>query len=211
MDTLRNEPVILTGNGGMGPGYAGGYHGGDFLSTILAASLLGGAAGYGKGYYQPALVEASALSTHKELSDTRSDIKEVESEIRETLHTQTLATASEARNFDSRLAAIDKSSVESKYEGIIAAKDAQTALHNKIDRENDASRRQIFEFQVGTDKQFAAIQNQINEKFNEVKIGQLQDEIRDLRRSNDFLQQRDQTASIVKAVLEAIKSTTPTP
>lgn len=205
METLRNEPVILTGNGGMNPGYGGGYAGGEFLGTVLAASLLGGAAGYGKGYYQPALVEASALSTQRELSSTRSDIKEVESEIRETLHTDALARASEARCLDGRLAGIEKSAVESKYEGTIAAKDAQYALHNKIDRENDHSRKQMFEFQVSTDKQFAAIQNQINEKFNEVKIGQLQDEIRDLRRANDFLNQRDQTTSIVKAVVEALK------
>lgn len=209
METLRNEPVILTGNGGMPSG--GGTGSGDFLGTVLAASLLGGAGLGNRGYYQPALVEASALSTHKELSDTRSDIKSVESEIRETLHSQALGNSAEARNFDARLAAIDKSAVEGKYEGIISSKDAQYQLHNKLDRESDNSRKQMFDFQVNTDKQFSILQNQINDKFNEVRVGQMQDQINDLRRSNDFLVQRDQTASIVKAVVEAIKATTPTP
>lgn len=206
MESLRNEPVIMSGNGGMG--YPGGNSGGDLLTPLLFASMLGGGLGAnrGYGYAGPALVEASALYTQQGLADARRDTKDSESEIRETLHTNALANASEFRSLDREISTLGRENLAGRYENQLATKDMAFQLTNKVDRETDSLRRLAFENKVDTDKQFCDLRHQISDSINNLEKREMQREIDTLRR----LRENDRFEDIER-VLRQIARNTDTP
>lgn len=211
METLRNEPVILTGNSPIGSG--GGYgSSGDLLSTILAASLIGGGIGGFNRGYAPATVDMGTLLTEKSNGDTRRDVKESESEIRESIHQNSHNTSSEFRGLEGRLASIDKEALASRYESQIASKDATVYLDGRIDTQTSQLRDQVNCFSNGVDRQFVDLRYEIQRGLQDIKDREMAREIADLRRDKEAAERQNQSQSIVNALLSVLRpGTVPTP
>lgn len=180
MESLSSDPVIMAGNAPVGGG-TGGFGGGDFLSAFLLASLVGGR-GFGANYSGPALVEMSALLNEKAIGDTRRDVADSTSEIRESIHNQSLATSHEFRGVDNRLTDVALESLRGKYEGIIASMHSTNQLEGKVDRETNRLSRENREIQTSMDRQFCDLKHDMQAGFNDLEKREMQREIDTLRR-----------------------------
>jgi hypothetical protein len=179
MESLRSDAVMMSGNAPLG---GGGYGYGDngLTSGLLLAGLLGGGLG-GNRYQGPGLVEASALYNQQAIGETRRDVKDSESEIRETLHLNTLSNHSEFRALDREISLLGRESLASGYEGKLATKDMTFDLLNKVDRETDSLRRQNFNDKVDTDKQFSILRQDMFNGLAAIEKREMQREIDSLR------------------------------
>lgn len=214
MESLRNEPVIFGGTPG-----GTGYGGHDVLSTVLLASLLGGrglgapyAGAYGAG--APAALGATeALSgvTAFNASETRRDIKDVESEIRESIHNQTNTNSAEFRTVGMKLCDIEKENVETKYALSGAIKDSENRLTNKIDRESDQIKNQMRSFETNMDKQFCDLNMNIERKFCELKERELTSRISQLEGTISAQKDAIGNTQVINTILGALNVATPIP
>lgn len=200
MESLRNEPIVFGGS----PAGMGGGSGDSLVSALVVSSLLGrnGVNGSGAGF--------ADFINEKSVGEARRDIKDSESEIRESIHNQTMHSSSEFRALDGRLASIDKEAVSARYESQIAAKDAQYSLTNKIDCETGLIKNQLGYIQTNVDKQFSDLKTDLFRSLTAIRERELNDEIQSLRREREFLAKENQTNEIVKQVLSVLRpGTTP--
>lgn len=219
METLRNEPVIMTGNGGMG-GYGYGLGHTDLFSPLLLGAALSGNGLFGsKGYgptvvtqgYQPAMVDMGTLINQQGQSDIRRDVTDSTSEIRESIHEQTIANAAEARSIQQSIDTASRESLASKYEAQIAVKDSTVALTNKVDCESNAIKGLQFQTQVSLDKHFADLNHRIDRRFAELTEKELQRENSLLRSQNEALRDRNQNNDLLTAIAALLKAQSTTP
>lgn len=198
MESLRNEPVNFSGGNAAGvpvmptlgyTAYSGlGGGGGDLLGTIALLSLIGGRGlgidkGCGFNFTGPALVEASALATAQGFSDTRSDVKDVASEVRESIHTQTLGLMGEFRGLDCKFNGIGRDALAAKYESAISNLQSMFAISNKIDNDTNRLSLENRGIQTSMDKQFCDLNNRLEHGFKDIEVGNLRTQLDELRRS----------------------------
>lgn len=209
MESLRNEPVFL---GSGSPAGVGGYGmGGGLVEGLLLASLLGrgGLGGYGaNGAGGTALAtELGTLFNQQEIGSTRRDVKDSESEIRESLLNQQIANGSEFRNLDGRLAGIDKEAVKGALEAQIAALKSTYELSNKVDHKTDMIDNKINSLEVNVDKQFSSLKQELLIGLDKIREREQVREIEILRRQNDHLFTRNSNEELVKSMIGALKAT----
>lgn len=192
MEELRNQPVSFSGgNAGtpfVMPGYGANFGGGgDILGTLGMLALLSGrglgAEKCGFNFTGPALVEASALDAAKSFADVRHDTAETASEIRESIHTQTLGLMGEFRGLDCKFSGLQRDSLAGKYEGIIAALQSNFALSNKIDSETNRLSLENRALQTSMDKQFCDLTHRLDNGLKELEVRSLNSKIEDLQRA----------------------------
>lgn len=218
---------------------------GGGLGALLLASLLfrgNGLGGFGAGAPLAAAESAAVLplasdaiaSRTVELQNTsnlRTDVKDSEAGIRESILNQNIGNAAEFRSIHDRIASTEKETVRAQYEGKIASLESQNQLATKVDHTHNTLNRQLFESQVANDKsfyttqaatdksfytaqvnsdrQFAAMQQHISDKFNEMQNRDNERQIAFLKEQLTVVRNQSQSDSIVAGIVAAIKQILP--
>lgn len=175
MDSLSNEPVILSGNSPVG-GYSD--------SSIWSLGQL----------INNNAVHTAALFNEKSVADARRDVKEAESEIRQSIHAQSLGNSTEFRGIDAKLFQLEKESVSSKYEAQIASKDATLALRDKV----DAEMKQV-------NSKLDCLMNSFDRQLTALRERDLYQEINALKRDKESLEKKAQSDVIINTIVGALK------
>lgn len=210
MESLRNEPVIFGGSPtGIGGGYGG--LGGGLVEGLLLASLLGrgGLGGYNaNGVGGTALAtELGTLFNQQEIGSTRRDVKDSESEIRESLLNQQIANGAEFRSLDGKLCGIDKESMRGAFEAQISGLKSTYELSNKVDHKTDMIDNKINHLEVNVDKQFSSLKQELLIGLDKIREREQLREIENLRRQNDQLFSRATNEDLIKSMIGALKAT----
>jgi hypothetical protein len=211
MDKLQStEPVIIASSPTptvIAP--STGYGESGLLSTIVTASLLGGGAWGAGRYNQEALVSQGTVDLLQASNDTRRDVKDSESEVREYIHTHNSAVATQFQLLGDKVHSIDKEAQAARYESQIAVKDAVTSLTAKIDCESNALRNQISCFENKLDKDLTQFRFETERNFAEVAERELKAEIRELKREKEAADRAVQSNDIITRILAVLNPTSP--
>lgn len=222
METLRNEPVILTGNGGMGSGgHAPCYHGGnDLTSSLLTASLLGGGLfghrghGYDHGHSG---FRHSDIVIHEGISDIRREVAKSESDVKDAINAHNNANTSEFRSINTQLCDVKHEISKEGCENRIAIKDAVNDLYRKIDCEvgkvsgqvtnlHISMDKQFCETNRNIDKQFCDLNHRLDKDFRDIEERELKAENRKLRYKLDNLKEDRREDKSTQKILRAFEN-----
>jgi hypothetical protein len=135
--------------------------------------------GFGYGY---AFADIPArTATLQNTSNLRYDVARAESEIKGSIHDQSLGHGEAFRDslresFESRLEA-----VKSGYEARLENKESKFDIITKVDREADIIKMQIREFRHDVDRRFCETNKNIDDKFAQLEIRDCNDKVAELR------------------------------
>lgn len=132
------------------------------------------------------------------------EVWKAESDVQKAIQVQTNLINVNNLNLHNRLCESEKAAIEAKYESKLETRDAVVKINEKIDHEVEEVAEQLSAFEKDTAEKFCDVEKLIIKGFDDLKLREKDEEIRELKRELSEGDSAKQTADIISAVLAAI-------
>jgi mevalonate kinase len=117
--------------------------------------------------------DCNYIDTRLNLSNLREEVKDVESQIKQSVHNHQISNNQEFRAIQHDICEVDKNVQKEVLLNRFEIERSERRVKEKVDRETDQIKRDIQSFHHHTDKQFCELKNCLEKGFFEIKEREL--------------------------------------